>query len=148
MNFDYTDRTFGTVYTDAGLKDGVATGAFWFRGYYGKLTGSKKFPSIARDSTEAELLAIHFALNSILGRVPFLTTLLIVTDSKSAQSIVWRGTENVKYRDLSQSIQQLSRTHKCKILVKWVKGHKKQNTISSWVNNWCDRKATQARIKH
>jgi len=134
---------FATIYTDASSSKGAYGYAFYTRCDQGVHSGSGLAPPYCKDSTYAEMYAIVQAVARSIERFPDISRILVVTDSTAAQRILWRGSRKEKYKYLVWDFRRLEKQVE-KILIKWTKGHRSDNSDRAYLNNKCDEKSREA----
>ena len=130
---------FATIYTDisGNQKDGFAY-AFRIKTDSGSITDTGFLESNCHDNNMAEMKAINLAIAKAIQHFSNLSRILVVTDSKTAQDVLWHGTSHEKYKYLVTEFRSLEKKID-KILIKWTKGHKDDQSTRTWCNNWCDQ---------
>lgn len=124
-----------TIYTDA---SGTGGWAAWIRcslpPYKLPITGTHNFT----DSTIFEAYAIKEAVKATVNQWSNVNGLHIVTDSQSAIMMLKKKYHRNKIkREIRQEFSILTAGRWVKFV--WKKGHCKDNSVATWVNNWCDK---------
>lgn len=132
-----TNDGFVTAYTDIS-----GNGHLWAYSYYvrcdqGVLTKADMIDVPVCDTNYAEMYAIVRVVKDILGRYDGINRILVVTDSRNAQNILWRGTDNEKYVDIVSQFRRLE--DHVRVLIKWTKGHSGDDSDRTYLNNRCDK---------
>ncbi len=145
---------WATIYTDASLKDGLGSYGYWIKSTKGRIIDQGVFKNRITDSNQAEMQAILKGMTRALSAWDDLEGMLIVTDSKVAQKVFWKGTcedfngnPKPEYANLVKIYKELLEKHNLEVRIKWVKGHQRINDIRAFINDFVDTKAKEARIK-
>jgi ribonuclease HI len=131
---------FATVYTDASSSKGSYGYAFYIKCDQGVHSGSGLAPEYCRDSNYAEMYCIVEAIKESIEVFPSISKILVVTDSQTAQKALWKGSKNPKYKYLVWDFRRLEKKVD-KILIKWTKGHRTDDSDRAYLNNKCDKKS-------
>jgi ribonuclease HI len=137
---------FATIYTDASFGF-VGSKATYSYSYYircdeGVHSGEDVIESCV-DINQAEMIAIVEGVKNALEKFKRINRILVVTDSISAQYALWQGSRRLKYKGVVEEFRGLeSRLEK--IMIKWTKGHRIDNSDRAYLNNKCDQRANDA----
>lgn len=119
---------FLTIFSDASFKDGIYGTGFWFKNngisYSGGTAGTCK------NSEEAEILGILFALDSVLLKGFNLSKTIVVLQCDCVGALLKVDTSRLEAR---------------KVVKKHVKGHSSIDTKRTWIQSHCDRLALRNR---
>jgi ribonuclease HI len=66
-----------------------------------------------------------------------------VTDSINAQYSLWRGSKHKKYHQIIDEFRVLEEKVD-KIMIKWTKGHRSDDSDRAYLNNKCDKRSREA----
>lgn len=144
-----------TLYTDASLKEGVASWAIWARSSEGRLVQSGEYPGYCAKSDHAEAYAILMGIKAILAKWKGVHGIQVNSDSRNALDIVRYMAPTASdpvMCGIQVSIEaELGRDYNIdsegvKLRAKWVKGHQWGGGVRAWLNNACDRIAKKARL--
>lgn len=141
-------KRYITVNTDASYKDGVGGYAIWIKDdeYTQKVSGACK--GEIRDSNAAELCAILNALYILSKKdLSKIDVIVVNTDSSYAIGYLGKNYDRSKYERFDKPYEALLKDISKPIKFKKVKGHTKGKDSRHWVNNWCDSKAKEERVK-
>lgn len=150
-------RGFVTLYTDAAMKDNHLTWAFWGRADVGRLVQHGTCPPEITTIGQAEAYAIAQGMHRCLNKWPGTKGFTVKTDSQDAKGILTTEKTFSKKEDpIKQAAQEVSnRLHKAfqkmvadknlDVTVKWVKGHRTDKSMSTWLNNRVDQLTREAR---
>jgi ribonuclease HI len=128
-----------TVYTDASLRGKKATWAVWLRSNKGRIVKSGKCPSWIKDINAAEIFAIYKGAQIAIKKWDA-TFLWVRTDSKTAITmLIKKGT--IRTREDIQQARGLFQQLDIDAHFKHIKAHGNGETIQSYINNECDRRA-------
>jgi ribonuclease HI len=147
-------KTYITVSTDAGFKDGIVTFGIWISCDKGRY----KYAGIANekynDSTEAELIALCNGIEQLQKNhqdvLSYCDILIFNTDSTNAIRAIQtpkHGHRFNKFTSYFNDIKaELQSKHKFKLQLRHVKGHSNDKKGARYfVNNWCDKQARKLR---
>lgn len=159
------DLKWLTVYTDAGVKDGVGTYGCWIRVYSGRRTLEGVIPHSNVQSNEAEMYAIVTGVREgvMMWRsdygVEVPRGITIGTDSAHCirrlcnprcPDITTKGNPvSLLERELHREFMELIRfgNVQAHYRFKKVRSHRSTSTTQGWLNDWCDKAATRARMR-
>lgn len=128
---------FATAYTDISGSRGIWAYSYYVRCDQGVLSKAELIDVPVTDTNHAEMLAIIKVVGDIIRKFDNIERVLVVTDSKNAQHILWHGTTNPKYFALVDQIRQLE--EKVQVLIKWTKGHSRDDSDRTYLNGKCDK---------
>lgn len=139
-------KKFVTLYTDASfwhkMKKCAIAGRI--RSDNGRTLFAIPVKKEVRDNNEAELLAITVGLKFVEEHLREHEEieakdliLVIKTDSRTAQNILIKRSRD----DLKETYEYLAQFGQC--FIKHVKGHQSTRTYAGYLNDWCDRAASE-----
>lgn len=141
---------FATIYTDASQKFSqelnckVSGYSYYTRCDKGVFSGTGVVEDIyCHDINYAEMYCIVRAIEESKEKFQSLKRILVVTDSKNAQLILWRGSEKRKYQKIISEFRVLEKSFE-KIMIKWTKGHRSDDSDRAYLNNKVDKRAGKA----
>jgi ribonuclease HI len=136
---------FATIYTDASGREinnkKVFSYSYYIRCDKGVHSGADVIPIECCDINHAEMYCIVKAVKDCIDKFKNTSRILVVTDSISAQYSLWRGSDKIKYSEVIQSFRKLEAEVE-KIMIKWTKGHRTDNSDRAYLNNKCDERAS------
>lgn len=140
----YEDSLWVTIYTDA---SGTGGWAAWIRcslpPYKLQIMGTHPHPN---DSTAMEACAILEAVKATLQQWKNVDGLRITTDSQSAIiSLKRKHNKNKALRKIQTEFLLLTSRKWVKFV--WKKGHCQDDSIQTWLNNWCDKNSKIVNIE-
>jgi len=142
---------FATIYTDAGgtVKDGEN---FYSYSYYIKCDkGVSSNTGIIKESCPdvnyAEMFCIVEGVKDALKKFKNIDRILVVTDSINAQYSLWQGSRHQKYQNIIQEFRILEEKVD-KIMIKWTKGHRSDDSDRAYLNRKCDKRCGVALKEH
>lgn len=150
-------KTYITVSTDAGFKDGIVTYAVWISTEKGKFQYSGMAKKLYSDSNEAELIAICHGISHIYNHhkdiLESCDVLVFNTDSQNAIRAIERPLKNHKYTPMTDYFysvfDKLKKQYKFQFKIRHVKGHASNKLgARNFVNNWCDKMSTELRKQY
>jgi len=135
---------FATIYTDASSnnKQKIWSYAYYTRCDKGVYSGSGVVSEYCQDINYAEMYCIVKAVEESIEKFRSISRILVVTDSISAQYSLWRGSKKPKYQNIIREFRQLEKKVE-KIMIKWTKGHRSDDSDRAYLNNKCDERAKQ-----
>lgn len=142
----YDDTGFVTAYTDISGSPGTWAYSYYVKCSHGVITQAAMIDQPMQDTNMAEMFAIIKVVDAILNKFTQTTKILVVTDSRNAQQILWHGSAKEKYADLIEQFRQLEQ--RVKILIKWTKGHRHDDSDRAYLNNRCDRASRSVVKQH
>jgi ribonuclease HI len=152
------DNQWLTIYTDAGFGNGIGTYGIWIRIQPGRRTFEGQLAEVSNNN-EAEMQAVVLGLEFGLKfwAEHYLQPprgITIATDSQHARTRFSKA----ELPFLASSGRPIAYTERAihakffqikpentPIKFKSLKGHGNKKSVSSWLNNWCDKAATKAR---
>lgn len=142
----YDDTSFVTAYTDISGSPGTWAYSYYVKCSHGVITQAAMIDQPMQDTNMAEMYAIIKVVEAILSRYTQTTKILVVTDSRNAQQILWHGSAKEKYAYQIEQFRQLEQ--RVKILIKWTKGHRHDDSDRTYLNNRCDRASRSVVKQH
>jgi ribonuclease HI len=137
---------FATIYTDASFGFIESKEAYSYSYYIKCDEGVFSGDGILEfcvDINHAEMFAIVEGVKNALEKFKKISRILVVTDSISAQYSLWQGSRKLKYQDAIKKFRELENRVE-KIMIKWTKGHRIDNSDRAYLNNKCDQRASDA----
>lgn len=138
---------FVTIYTDASgnVVDNkkVYSYSYYIKCDKGVSSGTDIIPIECYDVNHAEMYCIVKAVKDCISKFKNTSRILVVTDSINAQYALWTGSKKAKYSEIIQSFRELENKVE-KIMIKWTKGHRSDNSDRAYLNNKCDKRAGEA----
>ena len=135
---------FATIYTDASYGNNKYGYSYYTKCDKGVVSGSGVLDN-CNDINEAEMLAIVFAIKESHKKHPSIKRILVVTDSITAQYTLWgngKGSKKEKYKPVVDKFKALEKRFE-KVMIKWTKGHRYDNSDRAYLNNKCDAMASR-----
>lgn len=137
---------FVTAYTDISGSPGLWAYAYYVKCSHGVLTKAELIDQPMHDTNMAEMFAINKAIDAIINKFTQTTKILVVTDSRNAQQILWRGSDIEKYAELVAQFRQYEQ--RVKVLIKWTKAHRHDESDRTYLNNRCDKASRSVVRQH
>jgi ribonuclease HI len=140
-----------TINTDASFSPITKRGGYgiWICYQDKKFQAYGGFKDLLVDSTEAELKAVLNAFHIISSWTVRVDRVIVNCDNKGVRDFIDQQTFLVKekYRSLVKTLKEYTNKYPM-VYSKKIKGHQDPNTSPrNYVNNWCDRKATEGRLE-
>lgn len=155
---------FATIYTDASHVEGIFGYSYYTRCDKGRHSGTGVISDYrCGDINYAEMYCIIKAIEDSIVKFKDIKRILVVTDSMVAQYTLWKNHEEAffengywgaicknppgcktgKYDELVDKFLKLEKRLD-KVMIKWTKGHRKDGSDRAYLNNKCDKRASQA----
>lgn len=143
----YDNTGFVTAYTDISGGSGDWAYAYYIKSSHGVLTKAAMIQEpMHNDTNLCEMYAIVQAVRAALSKWATTIRILVVTDSRNAQQILWHGSDKQRYIDIIGQFRQLEQ--QAKILIKLTKGHSTDDSDRTYLNNRCDKHSRHAVNKY
>lgn len=146
-----------TIYTDASLKDGDVGVAYWCRSNAGRFNGKVRVPKDYNlNIQEAEAFAVLCALREVNRYWPWVSRFYLNTDNKTVVDAInartKRDRDHINFYGNSKGewfdkILEAIRKHLRgrDYEARYVRAHTGRKDIRSWLNDWADQAAREAR---
>ena len=134
---------FATIYTDISGSGNRWGYSCYIRCDKGVHSETGIISDFCHDTNHAEMIAIVKGIKSALNKFKDISRILVVTDSINAQYSLWRGSKHQKYQQVIGEFKSLEEKVD-KIMIKWTKGHRSDNSDRAYLNNKCDKRAKKA----
>lgn len=125
-----------TVFSDASFKNGIYGAGVWIKYTNNQTENVTKTLLLGlngecRTNTQAEEIALQTGLDFVMQVLKPPTSRIIVLQS-----------------DCQSALQKIQKPDDRNVYCKWVKGHQGGRNARSWVNELCDRVATDMRVSY
>jgi ribonuclease HI len=134
---------FITIYTDISGVDGKWAYSCYIKCDKGVHSDTGIISELCHDTNHAEMIAIVTGIKSALNRFKGISRILVVTDSINAQYSLWTGSKHKKYHQIIDEFRVLEEKVD-KIMIKWTKGHRSDDSDRAYLNNKCDKRSREA----